>query len=63
MCLGFPFSAGAVVYAMAVCGAEVLQLGVSLALQSLSSFSTVDETVLAMVEIPQFERIKIKAMV
>ena len=61
--LGFPFSAGAAAHAMAVCGAEVLQLGVSHVLQSSSSFSTVDETVLAAVEIPPFERIKTKAMV
>lgn len=61
--LGFPFSAGAVAHAMAVCGAEVLQPGVSCVLQSSSSFSTVDETVLAAVEIPPFERIKMKAMV
>jgi len=49
--------------AVAVCGAEEFQLGISCVLQSSSSFSTVDETLLAVVEIPPFERIKIKAMV
>lgn len=48
---------------MAVCGAEVFQLGVSHILQSSFSFSAVDETVLAAVEIPPFERIKMKAVV
>lgn len=63
VCLGFPFSAVAVAPTMAVCGAEVIQLGVSHVLQSLPIFSTVDETVLAVVVIPPFERIKKKAIV
>lgn len=40
-----------------------LQLGVSHVLQSPASFSTVGYTVLEVVEIPPFERIKMKAMV
>lgn len=60
---GFPFSAGAVARATAVCRAEGLQLGVSCVLKLSSSFCTVAETVLAVVEIPLFEGIKTKAMV
>lgn len=61
--LGFPFSAGAVAQARAVCRAEGLQLGASHVLKLLSSFCTVAETVLAAVEIPPFEGIKPKAIV
>lgn len=53
----------AVAHTMAVCGAEVIQLGVSCVLLSSPIFSAVGETVLAVVVIPPFERIKKKAIV